>query len=88
MFEKFLEWKALVENSSGHKLKTLLTDNGGKYMSNEMKRFLKKERVSHKLTVPKTPEHNGVVERFMLCDSKLSQCFWAKAVSTALYLRN
>ena len=80
VFDKFLEWKALVENSSGHKLKALRTDNGGEYVSNEMKSFLKKEGVSHELTVPKTPEQNGVAERLnrtlveavrsMLCDSK------------------
>ena len=98
VFQKFFEWKALVENSSGHKLKALRTDNGGEYVSNEMKNFLKKEGVHHELTVPKTPEQNGVAERLnrtlveavrcMLCDSKLPQCFWAEAVSTAVYLRN
>ena len=45
VFDKFLEWKASVENSSGHKLKALRTDNGGEYVSNEMKSFLKKEGV-------------------------------------------
>ena len=31
VFDHFLEWKALVENSSGKKLKTLHSDNGGEY---------------------------------------------------------
>ncbi len=30
VFERFVLWKALVEKSSGKKLKTLTTDNGGK----------------------------------------------------------
>ena len=86
-FNKFLEWKTLVENSSGHKLKVLHTNNGGEYMSTEMKSFLKKG-VHHELTVPKIPEQNGIAERLnrtlvemvcsMLSDSKLSQCFWQK----------
>ena len=29
VFEKFTEWKAVVEKSSGMKLKVLRTDNGG-----------------------------------------------------------
>ena len=29
VFDRFREWKALVEKSSGKKLKTLRTDNGG-----------------------------------------------------------
>ena len=59
---------------------------------------MKKEGVQHELTVPKTPEQNGVAERMnrtlvettwsMLADSKLPQKFWAEALSTAVYLRN
>ena len=35
VFEKFLEWKALIEKSTGEMLKTLQTDNGGEYTSAE-----------------------------------------------------
>ena len=98
VFEKFLEWKALVEKSTGRKLKALRTDNGGEYTSAEFEAYLKKEGVRHELTVPKTPEQNGVAERMnrtlvetmrsMLADSKLPPRFWAEALSTAVYLRN
>ena len=98
VFEKFLEWKALVEKSTGHKLKALRTDNGGEYTSAEFEAYMKKEGVRHELTVPKTPEQNGVAERMnrtlvettrsMLADSKLPPKFWAEALSTAVYLRN
>ena len=63
VFERFLEWKALVEKSTGRKLKALRTDNGGEYTSTEFETYLKKEGVRHELTVPKTPEQNGVAER-------------------------
>ena len=33
VFEKFLEWRAEVENVSGKRLKVLRTDNGGEYTS-------------------------------------------------------
>ena len=35
VFEKFTEWKSLVEKSSGIKVKVLRTDNGGEYISKE-----------------------------------------------------
>ena len=98
VFEKFVEWKALVETSSGRKLKILRSDNGGEYTSAEFIAYLKKEGVRHELTVPKTPQQNGVAERMnrtlvesvrsMLSDAKLPKKFWAEALSTAVYLRN
>ena len=63
VFPCFLEWKAQVERSTGRKLKTLRTDNGGEYVSADFEKCLKKEGVRHELTVPKTPEKNGVAER-------------------------
>ena len=98
VLQKFKEWKALVETSSGHKLKILRTDNGGGYCSKEFEEYCKREGVRHELTVPKTPEQNGVAERMnrtlvesvrsMLTDSMLPKQFWAEALSTAVYLRN
>ena len=85
VFSRFLEWKAVAEKSSGHKLKTLRTDNGGEFTSNEFENYLKSEGVKHELSVPKTPEQNGVAERLnrtlieavrgMLIQSKLPQKF-------------
>ena len=57
-FEKFLEWKAMVER----KLKAIRTDNGGEFTSKEFEAHLTREGVRHELTVPKTPEQNGVAE--------------------------
>ena len=98
VFKKFKEWKALVEKSSGMKVKALRTDNGGEYTSTELEEYLIKHGIQHKLTVPTTPQQNGVAERMnralvesvrsMLADSKLPKCFLAEALSTAIYLRN
>ena len=98
VFERFLELKALVEKSTGRKLKALRTDNGDEYTSTEFETYLKKEGVRHELTVPKTPEQNGVAERMkrtlvettrsMLCYSKLPHKFLAETLSTAVYLQN
>ena len=63
VFEKFLEWKSLVEKSIWRKLKTLRTDNGGEFTSKEFEAHLMAEGVCHEFTIPKTPEQNGVAER-------------------------
>ena len=59
---------------------------------------MKSEGVRHELTVPKTPQQNGVAERLnrtlveavrsMLIDTNLPHKFWAEALSTAVYLKN
>ena len=47
VFNKFREWKVMVEKSTEKTLKVLHTDNG--------EEFLKKEGIKHELTVPKCP---------------------------------
>ena len=98
VFERFCEWKALVEKQTKHKLKTLRTDNGGEYTSRRFEQYLKSEGICHEKTVPKTPEQNGVSERLnrnlvesarsMLLDANLPKVYWAEAVNTAVYLKN
>ena len=85
-----------MNRSTGRKLKTLHTGNGGEYVSVDFEKCLKKEGVQHELPVPKTPEQNGVAERTnktlvevvrsMLADARLPHRFWAEALSTAVYL--
>ena len=98
VFGKFLEWKALVEKSSGRKLKVFHTDNGAEFTSAKFENYLKKEGITHQLTTPKTPEQNGVAERMnrtlvksvrsMLADAKLPHKFLAETLSNATHLRN
>ena len=95
-----VEWKAMVETSTGRKLKILCSDNGGEYTSNGFEAYtcMTAEGVCHELTVPKTPQQNGVAEcmnrtlvemaRSMLIGANMPQRFWAEAVSTAAYLQN
>ena len=59
VFLRIKEWQAEVENSTGRKLKTLRTDNGGEYVFNALEDHLKACGIRHELTIPKTPEQNG-----------------------------
>ena len=45
VFQTFLEWKALIEKSTGQTLKILRTDNEGEYTSAEFHNYLKKEGI-------------------------------------------
>ena len=98
VFSKFVEWKTMIEKATGKSVKTLRTDNGGEYIAKDFEQYLKVNGIRHQLTVRKTPEQNGVAERFnrtvvemvraMLSDSGLAKKFWAEALATACYLRN
>ena len=76
----------------------LRTDNGGEYTSTAFKNYCKSMGIHQELTVPGTPQQNGVAERFnrvsiemtrcLLLEGKLGKQFWVWAMATAVYLRN
>ena len=47
----------------GRKQAILRTDNGKEYVTNELKKYLRKKGIQHQLTVPYTPQQNGVAEK-------------------------
>jgi transposase InsO family protein len=98
VFKRFQEFKALVENQTGRKIKVLRSDNGGEYTSTEFADFCTQQGIRRQLTVPYNPQQNGVAERknraivgaarSMLHDQALPFYLWAEACSTAVYLQN
>ena len=60
---KFKELKSWVENISERNIKTLRSDNGGEYTSNEFGNFCKDVGIRRELTTPCNPKQNGVSER-------------------------
>ncbi|KAL1208699.1 Retrovirus-related Pol polyprotein from transposon TNT 1-94 [Cardamine amara subsp. amara] len=97
-FKNFREWKTLVENQTGKKIKRLRTDNGLEFCSSEFNQLYKDQGVARHHTVRNTPQQNGVAERMnqtllerarcMLSNAGLERRFWAEAVSTTCYLIN
>lgn len=95
---KFLEFKNLVENQTGHRIKALHSDNGKEFCNSTMDKILKDSGIQRRLTVPYTPQQNGVAERknrtlvetarCLLAQSNLPAHFWGEALNTANYLRN
>eukprot|EP00171_Calliarthron_tuberculosum_P022896 IDg22896t1 len=82
-----------AERQTGRKIKALRSDGGGEYTSNEFQAYLDDNGIAQQLTVPYTPQQNGVAERMnrtlkdlmrsMLLHKNVSQDLWADAVVTA-----
>jgi transposase InsO family protein len=63
VLSRFQEFKALVENQTGRKIKTLRSDNGGEYTSKAFKDFCAGVGIKRELTVLYNPQQNKVVKR-------------------------
>ena len=63
VFGKFKEFKAPVENLSEINIKTLRSDNGREYTSNEFGNLYKDVKIKRELTTPYNPQQNGLAER-------------------------
>ncbi|KAL4348689.1 hypothetical protein GQ457_17G010100 [Hibiscus cannabinus] len=97
-FGAFKNVKALVEKESGFEIKSLRSDRGGEFTSNEFNDFCKANGIRRPLTVPRSPQQNGVAERknmtilnmarSMLKAKNMPKEFWAEAVSCVVYLSN
>lgn len=96
--EKFEEFKNLVENLTGRKIKAVQSDNGTEFRNKRMTSIFKDAGIQQRLTTPYTPQQNGVAERrnrtlvesarCMLLESGMPNSFWAEAIATANYIRN
>jgi transposase InsO family protein len=95
MFKKFLAW---AENQTSDRLLVLHSDHGGEYLSSALRSILDAKGIEHKLTMPHSPQQNGVAERWnctlldkahaLLHSVGLSLSFWKCAVDTAVHTYN
>ena len=98
VFERFREFKTLVENQTGKKIRVLRTDNGGEYTSNEFMEYCSAQGINKDHTVPHTQHQNGVAKRknrtmvgatkAMLLDQGLPLFLWVEAYKNAMYIQN
>jgi len=97
-FEKFKQYKALVDNEIGHKIKVLRSDNGGEFVSKKFDAFLTECGIQRQTSAPYSPQQNGVAERAnrtimecvrsMILAQGLELEFLGEAVNTAVYIKN
>ena len=98
VLEEFKKFKNLDETQKGRKIKCLQSDNGKEYCNREFDAYLEKCGIVRRLTIPHTPEQNGVAERknrtlleatrCMLIQAGQPGSFWAEAISTANHIQN
>jgi hypothetical protein len=98
VFDRFREFRALVENQSGRRIQVLRSDNGGEYTSNEFVEYCVVEGIKKELMVPYNPQQNGVAECknrtivgavcAMIHDQGLLMFLWVEACRTVVYIQN
>jgi len=96
VFEHFRQYKALVENQSGHYIKVLKTDRGGEYISNKFLQFCREHGIHKQFTTRYTLQKNGVAERknrtimemarSMLKAKHFQNDYWAEVVACEAYI--
>nr|GFA88853.1 hypothetical protein [Tanacetum cinerariifolium] len=98
VFETFKVFQKEVENQLGKTIKSLRSNCGGEYMSQEFLDHLKGHGIIAHRTSPYTPQHNGVSERrnktlldmvrSMMSQTTLPKSFWDYALETAARILN
>ena len=56
-------FEVMVTMECGELIIKLRIDNGGEYMSKEFQAYLTSKGIEHQLTVPHSPQQNGVAEQ-------------------------
>ncbi|GJT16272.1 retrotransposon protein, putative, ty1-copia subclass [Tanacetum coccineum] len=98
VFETFKVFQKEVENQLGKTIKSLRSDRGGEYMSQEFLDHLKEHVIIAHRTPPYTPQHNGVSEmrnrtlldmvHSMMSQTTLPKSFWDYALESAARILN
>ena len=94
----FISYSALVENQLNTKIKSLWIDGGHEYLSDLFKTYCDEKGIARQLTIPYTPQQNGVAERgnrtllymirLMMAQAKLPISFWGNVLMIATYILN
>nr|GEZ48201.1 hypothetical protein [Tanacetum cinerariifolium] len=98
VFETFKVFQKEVENQPGKTIKSLRSDRGGEYMSQEFFDHLKDHVIIAHRTPPYTPQHNGLsnrrnrtlldMVRSMMNQTTLPKSFWDYALETPARILN
>ncbi|GJW80666.1 retrovirus-related pol polyprotein from transposon TNT 1-94 [Tanacetum coccineum] len=79
-------------------VRRIRTDNGTEFVNQTLREYYEKVGISHETSVARSPQQNGVIERWnrtlieaartMLIYAKALLFLWAEAVATACYTQN
>ena len=98
MFEIFKKFKISVEKENGYFLKSIKSNRGGEFTSKDFVAFYEEQGFRHSLTIPYSPQQNGVaerknrtilnMERSMMKQKQIPKAFCAEAVDCVVYILN
>ncbi|GMF31059.1 unnamed protein product [Phytophthora lilii] len=63
VFQRLVEFTALVKTQYRQRVKCIRTDNGGEYTSKRFDAFCRQEGIIHQTSAPYSPQQNGLAER-------------------------
>jgi transposase InsO family protein len=97
-FHTFTQFQAMVHTQFSLPIKTIRTDCGGEFTSNQFNQFCDSKGMIHQVSCPHTPQQNGVAKRkhrhlvqcalALLSQSTLPMSYWSYAISIAAHLIN
>ncbi|KAK9053340.1 hypothetical protein SSX86_029973 [Deinandra increscens subsp. villosa] len=97
-FEVFKSFKSEIEGKLGSKIKSLRSDRGGEFTSQEFNEFCSLNGIYRLLTTPYSPQQNVIVERrnrsimnmtrCLLKEMNIPKVYWAEGVRRAVYIQN
>ena len=93
------DFVTVMEHQHRKTTKAFRTDNGGEYVTKDLKRFFESKGIIYELTPPYSPESNGVAERLnrtigealrAMLESAVTynKKLWAEVVLTSVYIKN
>ncbi|CAI7867959.1 unnamed protein product, partial [Closterium sp. NIES-54] len=92
------DWLPMVERQQDRLVKSIRTDRGGEFLRKEFGLWLKKNGITHSLTMPYSPAMNGIAKRAnrtitetargLLIEAGLPDYFWPDAVRSACVAKN
>ncbi|GJW85959.1 copia protein [Tanacetum coccineum] len=93
-----IDFLTLVQRGLHAQVRTVRTDKGTEFVNKTLLAYFAKEGIRHETSTARTPEQNGVVERWnhtlveaartMLSDAKVPLFFWAEAIATTCFTQN
>nr|GEY84569.1 hypothetical protein [Tanacetum cinerariifolium] len=96
--EVLIDFLRLVQRGLQAQVRVVRTDKGTKFLNQNLHAYFAAEGILHQMSVARTPEQNGIVERrnrtlveaarTMLSAAKVLLFFWAEAIATAYFAQN
>nr|GEZ09130.1 retrovirus-related Pol polyprotein from transposon TNT 1-94 [Tanacetum cinerariifolium] len=96
--EVLINFLRLVQRGLQAQVRVVQTDKGTEFLNQTLHAYFAAEGILHQTSVARTPEQNGVVERWnrtlveaaqtMLSAAKVPLFFWAEAIATACFTQN